>query len=234
MIVRREKGSQLLITQPDHAALAGRVMQHWRAGELQQSPRRKDIFLAIDEHDNGWQEPDAQPIVDAAGNILDFVHAPDDVRHALWLRGIDRLSSTPYAAALVAQHAIHVYDRKRADASWTSFFDDMEEARSRHLGRTSATPAELIADYAFLRLADLVSLTFCNGWRGEKQDHGGYSVSGDDEGVVISPDPFAGARIQMEIVAVAIPDAPLSSSDAAVRAIASGERRVLSGVARGA
>src|SRR5436190_16040786 len=118
MIVRRTNGSQLLITQPDHAALAGRIMEHWTAGALQQSARRTDIFVAIYQHDNGWREPDARPDVDRDGNILDFVHAPDDLRHALWVRGIERLADTPYAAALVAQHAIHVYDRKRADPAW--------------------------------------------------------------------------------------------------------------------
>jgi hypothetical protein len=233
MILRHIDRSQLLITQPDHAALAGRIMEHWTAGGLQQSTRRADIFLAIYQHDNGWREPDAAPMVDREGKILDFVHAPDDVRHALWVRGIERLADTPYAAALVAQHAIHVYDRKRPDPGWKPFFDDMEAARARHLARTSASREELWSDYAFLRLADLISLTFCNGWPEEKQDHGGYSVQGDEEGVLITPDPFGSARIRMDVAAVRIPDAPFSSSADLQKAIERGERQTLTGVVRG-
>jgi Protein of unknown function (DUF3891) len=233
MIVRPFDGSLLLITQPDHAALAGRIMEQWTAGGLQDSPRRDDIFVAIYQHDNGWREPDAAPIVDREGKILDFVHAPDDVRHALWVRGIERLAETPYAAALVAQHAIHVYDRKRADPAWTAFFDDMEAARARHLGRTSASREELWSDYAFLRLADLISLTFCNGWRDQAQDHGGFSVRGDTEGVLVTPDPFGSARIRMHVTAVLIPNAPFPSSAEVLKAIERGEQQTLTGVVRG-
>ena len=232
MIVRRSGGSQLLITQPDHAALAGRVMECWTAGALQRSPRRAEIFLAIYEHDNGWREPDAEPIIDSDGKILDFVHAPDAVRQALWLRGIERLAESPYAAALVAQHAIAVHDRKRSDPGWTPFFDDMEAARAKHVVRASATLAELWSDYAFLRIADLISLTFCNGWRDHKQDHDGYSVTGVEDGVIVTPDPFSGTRIPMEITAIAIAASPLASSSAAVQAMAVGERRTLRGFAR--
>lgn len=234
MIVRHVDGSQLLITQPDHAALAGRIMEHWTAGGLQHSPRRADILMAIHEHDNGWRESDRAPMVGREGNVLDFVHAPDHVRHALWVRGIERLADTPYAAALVAQHAIHVYERKRAEPAWKTFFDDMEAARALHLGRTSASREVLWADYAHLRLADLISLTFCNGWRDQKQDHGGYSVRGDEPGVTVSPDPFGSARITMEVTAAVIPDAPFSSSADVLKAIERGERQTLTGVVRGA
>ena len=233
MIVRRSEGSQLLITQPDHAALAGRVMECWTAGALQRSPRRAEIFLAIYEHDNGWREPDAEAIIDSNGKIVDFVHAPDDLRHALWLRGIERLADTPYAAALVAQHAIHVYDRKRADPSWTPFFEDMEAARARHLRRTTVSLEELWFDYGFVRLADLISLTFCNGWRDQTQDHGGHSVQGDQHGVIVTPDPFGSARVSLEVSGVEIADVPFTSSRDAVEAVKHGRRVLLSGMARG-
>ena len=73
MIVRQHDSSLLLITQPDHAALAARVMQHWVANGLPDHPHRSSILHAIAEHDNGWQEVDAAPLVDAAGRIADFV-----------------------------------------------------------------------------------------------------------------------------------------------------------------
>ena len=67
MIVRQHDSWLLLITQPDHAALAARVMQHWVADGLPTHPLRSSIFHAIAQHDNGWQEVDASPLVDGAG-----------------------------------------------------------------------------------------------------------------------------------------------------------------------
>src|SRR3712207_6208701 len=110
MIVREQADRLLLITQPDHAHLSRRVME--RCVVLRDRPRRTSILLAIGEHDNGWAEPDAAPQVDpATGSVHDFVTAPLAVRHSVWPRGVARLANDPWAAALVAQHAITVYDR---------------------------------------------------------------------------------------------------------------------------
>ena len=116
MIVRSDGTAQLLITQPDHAALAGRIMECWAADAFAAAPRRTEILLAIAEHDNGWREVDGAPLVDAAtGRVLDFIHAPDAVRQGVWPRGVERLAHAPYAAALVAQHALEIYARYRTD-----------------------------------------------------------------------------------------------------------------------
>ena len=121
MIVRQLSDRVQLISQPDHARLAGRVMAHCTT--LEDSPRRDSILLAIREHDNGWEEEDASPTVDLeTGKVVDFVTAPLAIRHRVWPRAIERLSADPWAAALVAQHAITVYDRYRPDPSRTTFF----------------------------------------------------------------------------------------------------------------
>ena len=85
MILRPAGPDQLLITQPDHAALAARIMEHWRADGLPQSPRRAAILRAIEQHDNGWDEIDIAPIVDrATGRILDFINVLL-IQASLWL-----------------------------------------------------------------------------------------------------------------------------------------------------
>ena len=82
MIVRPGDGVLHLITQPDHAALARRIMSLWPS--LQKAERRRDILTAIEHHDRGWREPDAAPTVDpATGRIHDFVHAPVEVRQGV-------------------------------------------------------------------------------------------------------------------------------------------------------
>ena len=106
MIVRQFADSLLLITQPDHAHLAREVMG--RALPLARHPRRDAILLAVREHDNGWAEPDAEPIIGPSGDVADFIAAPIAVRQGVWPRAVARLAGDPWAAALVAQHAITV------------------------------------------------------------------------------------------------------------------------------
>ena len=167
----------LLITQPDHAALSATIMRGWQSGGLPESPRHVAVMLAIQAHDNGWQEVDVEPCLDpATGRVLDFVHVPEDVRHAVWRRGVARLEGEPYAAALVAQHALHIYRRMRQQPGWRQFFVEMTAARDRHLLAAHETIETLQREYAFLRLADLASLTFCGVDTAGQAQEMGYDI----------------------------------------------------------
>ena len=214
MIVRSSHDVLQLITQPDHAHLARRIMEH--CVPLATRPRRATILHAIAEHDNGWAEEDAAPSVDpGTGHVVDFVSAPLSVRHGVWPRAIERLAADPWAAALVAQHAITVYDRFRSDRDWTSFFDTMEAAREAMLRASGLGFDDLSADYVFVRLADLISLTFCVGWT-DAQRFGEWTVEASGTSVVVAPDPFGGSTVPIEITARALRNRPFQS-DAELR-----------------
>ena len=217
----------LLITQPDHAKLAGRIMAHCRP--LAPNARRDAILEAVAEHDNGWAEDDAFPTVDpGTGAVVDFVSAPLAVRHAVWPRGIGRLAADPWVAALVAQHAITVYDRFRADREWNSFFARMERMRDDLLGRSHLPLAQLLEDYVFVRLGDLISLTFCTGWN-EPQHFGQWKVTRTGSSVLVSPDDFGGQSIPIEIEARELPNHPFASQAALLDAVRDATRVTLTG-----
>jgi hypothetical protein len=226
MIVRPLDDSLLLITQPDHAHLAGEVMA--RAVPLAKHPRRVAILVAIREHDNGWAEPDAQPIIGSSGDVADFIAAPIAVRQGVWPRAVVHLASDPWAAALVAQHAITVYDRFRSDDAWTQFFADMQALRDNRLARTTLQLDDLVADYAFVRLGDLISLTFCTGWT-SPQHYAEWTVQRDEDTVLVTPDPFGGETVRIEIAGTEIPKRTYESDRDLREEIGRGRRRRLSG-----
>jgi hypothetical protein len=231
VIIRQADDSLYLITQPDHAHLAGRVMA--QALGVLDHPRRASIVHAVAEHDNGWAEEDAAPTVDPVTRaVVDFVHAPLAVRHAVWPRAVARLQADPWAAALVAQHAITVYDRFRPDPAWGAFFAEMEAARDRLRQQSGLPFGELLADYVFVRLGDLISLTFCTGWTDEQQ-FGDWRVRRDGARVIVSPDPFSGQELPLEIEARAIPNQPLRSNEDLRDALARGQRIQLCGTVQG-
>lgn len=204
-----------------------------RCVPLASHPRRDVILYAIGEHDNGWSEDDAAPSVNAStGEVVDFVNAPADVRQRVWTHGVARLADTPWAAALVAQHAIVIYDRFHSDAAWAPFFDAMRSARDAMVRTADSVLDELSTDYEFVRLADLTSLTFCTGWTGE-QRFGGWVVrlSGTR---VLTPDVFGGAEIPIEIAAKEIENQRFRADDELHNALRLATSRTLTGTVVGA
>ncbi len=234
MIVNTSVRPALLITQPDHAALAATIMRGWQSGGLPESPRHVAIMLAIQAHDNGWQEVDAEPCLDpVTGGVLDFVHVPDDVRHGVWRRGVTRLEGEPYAAALVAQHAMHIYRRMRQQPGWRQFFVDMTAARDRQLRASHETVETLQRDYAFLRVADLASLAFCGVDIDGQPQEMGYDIRLDGTRLIVTPDPYLGAEIPIEITGRVL-DVEAAVSPADTRAAwQSAPRRTISGIVTG-
>lgn len=214
MIVRPAESGCVLITQPDHAQLARRIMEH--CVSLVENPRREAILRAIGDHDNGWADTDAAPTVDpASGGVVDFIHAPLDIRQGVWPRTVAGLAGEPYAAALVANHALFAYDRFRGDPAWAGFFAGMEASRRDMLKAAGFSPDELQADYAFLRLGDLISLAFCTGST-TAQPFRDWTVQLSGPRVVVTPGIFGGAPVIFEVEARAV--RPPFSTDAELRA----------------
>ena len=227
MIVRRGAGVLHLITQPDHAALARRLMEHWAS--LASAERRRDILTAIEHHDHGWHEPDAALTVDPdTSTIRDFMQVPAHVRQGVWPRSVDRLAGAPWAAALVAHHAVTVYDRYRHDAVWQDFFPAMTALRDQHLARSGGHLKTLVRDYVYVRLGDLLSLAFCTG-AATPASLGPWTIRLDGARLHVAPSPFV-LDVDFAIEAREIPDVPYPTDDALRAAISAGPSRAIEGV----
>lgn len=232
MIVREAGTTYELITQPEHAQLARQIMDG--SEQLLRHPRRDSILLAIGEHDNGWREEDAAMTADpSTGALHDFIHAPLAVRHRVWPRGISRLRQDPWAAALVAQHALVAYDRFKKEPEWTPFFDEITRMRDDLLTRSDAMLDTLQDDYRFVRVADLISLTFCLGWTGT-QSYADCTVGSDDGHTVrVAPGLFGGSSKPIAISARVIPRRPYRDDTELQRTIADAGTTTLRGAVVG-
>jgi hypothetical protein len=232
LIVRAGDRNLLLITQPDHAALAAELMSEWKGDGLLANPRRATILLATREHDAGWQEFDEQPLLDESGQIRDFLNMPAETHRTVWPHSIERLAGTPYAAALVAQHALHLFRDHRGEAAYEPFMQEMEAARDRCLTDAAVGPDILASDYFFVRMGDLLSLTFCNGWVAPRCE-GPYTAHVDGERLVVSPDPFGGREIPVAIRARRMDQRTFAAPRDLASAFAGAPVELIAGVAGG-
>jgi len=238
MIVRHADGALLCISQPDHAALSGRLAEAWAADGVPGRPTRERLISATAQHDIGWTTEDERLRFDASTHgPQDFVAIPVEARQGAFFRGVDRLAAgDPYAAALVAQHGLTVYRRFQHDADWRAFFPKLEQRRddlsANLVGRSGASPFTFLQDYTILGLCDLCSLVFCNGWR-EPHLMEGYEVLLEGDRLVVSPDPFAGVAVDLAVPAKRLPARPFWSQADLDEAWAGAEPVQLTGVAIG-
>ncbi len=116
MIIQEQGDQLLLIRQTDHAFLAGFFAKEWGNEEFPRPEPFGSFCLAVAEHDNGWNEWELQPTLDAKSRTPNtFMSIPTEEHIALYQRGIERLVKVDhYAALLVSMHCAGLYDRARA------------------------------------------------------------------------------------------------------------------------
>lgn len=205
MILRRFESDLLLITQVDHAALAGRIASAWRADGFPARPTRAQVLEATREHDIGWLSVDAAPSVSPeTGSPYGFIDAPLAIRQGVWPRALDQLApKDPYVAALVAHHAVTVYRRFLHSPGWEHFFPALERRRDELFAGDFAS---FLRDYALVAVGDLCSLVFCVGVQ-DSQSREGYRATLHEDGwLQITPDPFDGATVPLEVSGRRVPD----------------------------
>ena len=62
MLVTRRGGRLALVTQPDHAAIAGTLARHWGNQEFATPLASEALICAAEHHDDGWLELDGRPM----------------------------------------------------------------------------------------------------------------------------------------------------------------------------
>ena len=129
MIVTHESGAAEFVTQSDHAHNAGEILSLFRLPQLVEHPRRDRLLRAVREHDNGWQEIDAAPALDArTGGPLGFRDVSDAQRREIWTRGSERWrTDDPYVALLINSHAIQLHLDRSGDAAWDGWLDERRQ-----------------------------------------------------------------------------------------------------------
>ena len=108
----------------------------------------------------------------------------------------------------------------------------MASARDAMLGKADGSLDLLLTDYVYVRLADLISLTFCVGWEDE-QRFGEWTVRRRDDRVIVMPDAFGGQQIPIAIDAREISGRPFRSDSELREAIQGAKVMTLRGVVSG-
>jgi hypothetical protein len=105
LVIRRRAALELL-TQPDHAALAGALVQRWGGGDFALPSAHASLVCAAVHHDDGWYELDQRPAFNAeARRPAHFTEIPLTESIGPYGRGVESVyARDPLAGALCSMH----------------------------------------------------------------------------------------------------------------------------------
>jgi hypothetical protein len=221
----------ILISQVEHARLAGRLAESWAA--LGSTEQHDQVVAAIHHHDDGWSAWEVAPKVDAhAGHPLDFIETPLTDSLAIWRDSIQSGASIgPLAAYMVSGHFSSLLERFshrwESDRALTAlahgFLSEQQEERQKWLAmwqKTGDGDARDTADraVAWLQMFDAVSLWLCCAERHQPERFatpvGGQVTMrplGGPYEIEVSPWPCRAAGVEFEALGRSIAAQPYTS-----------------------
>ncbi len=104
MVVRETPAGWYLVTQPEHAQLAGKLARRWSVEALP-GCTEPEFLEAVARHDIGWREFDARPRLTPDGAPLSFLNWPLEEAVQAWTRSIAEAAGLGRLAGyVVTQH----------------------------------------------------------------------------------------------------------------------------------
>jgi hypothetical protein len=176
MLISRRHGQLQLITQPEHAALAGALAQAW--GNARFETASASLVAVAARHDDGWTAIDSVPaVLSDQGRPAHFleVDLPETIEP--YGAGVDRIyADDAYAGTLASRHWAGLYssrwgvqDGPPVGHPAAQAVVEAQEVRATRearalwggMGLRSSFEAKLWRDYETLQALDLISLALC-------------------------------------------------------------------------
>lgn len=192
MLIAETETEYRFVTQPAHAALAGRLAEKWDTAAT-----APEVAMATYNHDNGWWEYDRCPHLTDDGTPVGVGDVPAETWVKFYESGIDSVVELdPYAGLLASMHGsglrrerYGLTDGPPSGHPAYAEFVDREEHRQRQLvaelseeflsdadktaletlhetGSVDATGSRLWREYRLLETWDICSIALCTATAG--------------------------------------------------------------------
>jgi hypothetical protein len=176
MIVRNQSdGSVVMITQNDHAKLAGMFAAHWGNAKFERPRPYASMMRAAQYHDGGWLRYETNPSLDpATGRSPSYQQVPTDTAQlAAYQWAIDMLTEVDtYTGLMVSRHRTGLWQSRYGVIAQPparpprKLSDDIKDFIARNEARQHVITAgldrhEVATNYNLLQVWDLLSLYIC-------------------------------------------------------------------------
>lgn len=196
MLHREEPAGLIVITQPTHAWVSGRLARVWGNEHFGSFAPTEEVCLGAEQHDIGWLLWENMPTLNPkTGYPHSFMEVPTPVHLDIW-SGAKHLALRfgRYVALLVSLHGTGLYERYRnwqkspESSQIVQEFLEHEYAFQEKLTATLcndphyapyATPEVIKRNRSLVAIWDLLSLALCQGLRSEQQFNRVPTASGE-------------------------------------------------------
>ncbi|MDQ1004792.1 hypothetical protein QFZ28_005332 [Neobacillus niacini] len=134
MIILEREQSYLMVTQNDHAHIAGDIARNCKEEYFFDDTRTQEVMLAINEHDRGWIELDSSPVWnDKTEKPYSFIDYPLSLKITFYKKGLDEVEKmSKYAGLLCSLH-------------YSSFIQDSSEPAVREFWKEEKQRQERVS-----------------------------------------------------------------------------------------
>ncbi len=249
MIVRPMNGETRLITQHDHARVAGTLARHWKGNEIVPAPEpslKDAVLFAIDNHDVGWCGPDASSRYDPETRTsMSFFGSTAEEAIAIWEEGVDRCGEyRAFSGFMVSCHFSRLAETGLRGAPseelnlLRGFIQTQEKKKFVFVRNFSPAENDSKEDSALLLgTCDTLSLLICGApeispSKGATRQ---FPASGlqirilSDEVLGFAPWPFDVDRLEVKYPGVVIPGGPFAGVEAWEAALEMAEPNIFTG-----
>ena len=244
MIRRKDSEGWILVSQHDHAVLAGEIIALWGNGAFMRPRPFDEVVFAVAEHDSGWREWDSRPKINPEnGYPANFMEMEPGDQYEIWKGSyLVPARGHPYASSLIALHFDRFNEKslgKNPENSKAKLLErEIDEFVSGNLGvdpsgDTSSLPPDVKINLRFVQVGDIISLTLCHGWEEmEIKDvpvdyEGGAALvkmaSADGFNFTMAPYPFTEPVIKCGVPALRLPRKSFTSDGDLRRALRDAE-----------
>lgn len=177
MIRRKDSEGWILVTQHDHAVLAGEIIALWGNDRFSRPRPFEEVVFAVREHDSGWKEWDSRPKINPEnGCPANFMEMEYRDQYGIWKGSyLGHAQKHPYASSLIALHFDRFNEKSLSknpgNGSAKMLEREIDEFISGNLGieiksgdEMSALPLDVKINLRFVQVGDIISLTLCHGW----------------------------------------------------------------------
>ena len=177
MIVRNQSdGTIVMITQNDHAKLAGLFAAHWGNDRFERPRPYTAVVRAAQYHDGGWLRYETNPFLDpATGKSPSYQQVPNDAPQlAAYQWAIDMLTEIDrYTGLMVSKHRTGLWQQRynviqqpppgppRKLSADIEAFITLNETRQNTI-LAGLDREEVAMNYNLLQVWDLMSLYICS------------------------------------------------------------------------
>jgi hypothetical protein len=178
VLVTRRADRLALVTQPEHAAVAGALARRWGNHQFVAPVAHDALVCAAEHHDDGWLDLDRRPMFNPAQERpAHFIELPLTETAGPYARGVESVyERDPHAGALVSMHFSGFYTSRWGVGGGSPSDNPLalevvatQEARWMpalrkawgYRGRRSEFDANNWHAYEVLQAVDLLSLALC-------------------------------------------------------------------------